>query len=228
MAINTNRIYTSSLLADLRCEDSNRAGLSFAREAILIRMLTASETRITFKSAKLMAQQLGTPTRQTEIVWTVCIRDNVLRCANGSYSAIDWMRENGIICDSASKATDSTPKAETSKTKANGTKETASAPEPAGRLDWVKLRPHVTLSTADLSDFRSKYSPEQQEAILDKLEDYKAKNPDKRFGTDYDARAINTWVPDAALKQPAKPAYQPFQFSPEFLKEMEESIKRVG
>ena len=228
MTIDIDKLYSTPLMNEVRLEGSDRASYPLVREAILIRLLRASEKGARSQDAKRLAKWLNTPKGQTELVWTVCIRDNVLRCSNGLYSAIDWMRENGIICDSASKATDSTSKAETSKTKANGTKETASAPEPAGRLDWVKLRPHVTLSTADLSDFRSKYSPEQQEAILDKLEDYKAKNPDKRFGTDYDARAINTWVPDAALKQPAKPAYQPFQFSPEFLKEMEESIKRVG
>lgn len=77
-------------------------GFMIAREAILIKLLSYCADNCVFFDAKQFSRLTALPLKQCEVVWELCIKNNVLRehdGGDGGYSAIGWLNDNNLIGD---------------------------------------------------------------------------------------------------------------------------------
>lgn len=77
-----------------RVGDSN----SHARQYLFIKILTMCvDKNITILNARSLSMISGIAQKQTDLVWSACIKHGILREYNGGFSAFPWMHENGYI-----------------------------------------------------------------------------------------------------------------------------------
>lgn len=69
------------------------------RFKILIDLLIASASELGFHDVKHLSLRSGISVKQCQIVWDICIEENVLREGKRGWSAYEWLREEGFIGD---------------------------------------------------------------------------------------------------------------------------------
>lgn len=72
-------------------------GFMPARESILIKMLSYCASGYEFYDAKHFSKVTMSPPKQCEIVWNVCLEQNVLRESKFGYSVTEWLKERGLL-----------------------------------------------------------------------------------------------------------------------------------
>lgn len=174
-----------------------RDGFMVARESIFFKLLSLSANGNSFDCAEQFAGYTRMPDKQCQVVWDVCVANNVLRKdANGiSFSAREWMSETGLLpCAQNAPKRAQTDEAIKHTSEAQTSQKGAVLCEELPRLGKppkVAVRPNVFLTEEELNTLREKFSEEQVTMMLDKLSAFKT---DKgwRYRSDYDA--INRWV----------------------------------
>lgn len=178
-----------------------RDGFMIARESIFFKLLSFCANDNKFDNAEHFSRCAVLPKKQCEIVWDVCLKNNVLRKDGNGYSTLDWMRESGLVAKPENKKTPQnspecapnvpgygyTPKDETTQTKPVLRKETGYSD---GKTK-LAIRPNVFLTEDEYNELKSKFSNEHLSLMLDKLDDYKTKRG-AHYRSDMDA--INRWV----------------------------------
>ena len=87
--------YVSRPVMEIHQISSRRGGLDLVREAILLRILSFCSNGATVYDYKAFSFQ-DNP-NQTKLVWDYCISAGILRETENGYSAMDWLKENGLI-----------------------------------------------------------------------------------------------------------------------------------
>lgn len=156
----------------------------YIRELIFIKMLNYSSVNYIFADSAHVSKLLSLSKKQCDIVWDICISNNVLRKVEGGYSAFDWMSENKLICSEkpVTRIVYLPAKSETlvKEEKPKKTKEYKEA-----------VRYNVWLTRSEIKKLKEEFTDEQIAAMVDKLSDYK-NNSNKQYKSDFDA--INRWV----------------------------------
>lgn len=205
----SERIYKTEAILEIRNADSQRGGLALVREAIFVHMLMLSECGTTFKNAKILSVMTDSPITQCEIVFTTAKRMGILTDDNGSFSAKQWLADNGFIVGPArvsipaskpaqndaqtAQACDYMPEPQTV---ANGPQIAANTDVPKPRSlhprdGKVCVRPNVRLSNNEIDSLRATYSDIELSGIVDMLSEWKTSRGIRNCN---DFVQINKWV----------------------------------
>lgn len=176
-----------------------RDGFMVARESIFFKLLSYSANGMKFDCVEQFARYAMMPSKQCQVVWDVCISQNVLRKTESGYTASEWMTENSLLpcVQTPSDCVQNAPKL-------NETSEASvytSAPETLQKgavltrkkphSPKVAVRENVYLTDEELRLLQSQFQPEQVSMMLDKLSSFKTEKG-WRYRSDFDA--INRWV----------------------------------
>ena len=83
-----------------RCATALKKGdcAGASRQLICITIFVASAEDMTWQNAAELAKMTGYPVKSCDIVWKICLDENVLRpLPNGRYSALGWLREKKYV-----------------------------------------------------------------------------------------------------------------------------------
>lgn len=71
---------------------------SFTRQFLFIRILSmCADKSISIISSKSLSSITGISQKQSEVVWDICMKYDVLRKSDIGFSAYEWMLENGYV-----------------------------------------------------------------------------------------------------------------------------------
>lgn len=180
-----------------------RAGHDLLREAIFLRLLSYCANGFNFSGAQHFARITCTPTKQAELIWDLCVNENILTLKDSTYSAKDWMLKNKLLAPTKreqkqeqqtedNQLQDETPIVE------NQVKEIEPQPVTqqvvkSHQFSEVKeaVRPNVFLYRSEIEALKREYSDSEITKMLDILSDYK-RQKNREYDSDYDA--IKRWV----------------------------------
>ena len=166
----------------------------YIRELIFIKMLNYSSVNYIFADSAQVSKLLSLSKKQCDIVWDICISNNVLRQVEGGYSAFDWMNENKLICgeNPVTRIVYLPAKTETlvKEEKPKKTKEYKEA-----------VRHNVWLTRSEINELRKEFTDEDITLMVDKLSDYKSYT-NKYYHSDY--LVIRKWVVNWLNEQKAR------------------------
>lgn len=178
-----------------------RAGHDLLREAIFIRLLSYCANGFCFSNPSHFARITCTPTKQAELIWDLCIKENILTIKDSMYSAKDWMVENKLLIPTKREQKDEAkpkePETITPQPKPiqveTESKSDAQQPESTHRFNEVKecVRPNVFLYRSEIEALKREYTDSEINKMLDILSDYK-RSKNREYASDYDA--IKRWV----------------------------------
>lgn len=90
-------IHMSAIMREIKKPTMLNDNHMLVREGIFIKMLSFCADGYRFYDAKQFAKMTSSPLKQCEIVWDICVDNNVLRECESGYSTTEWMREQGFL-----------------------------------------------------------------------------------------------------------------------------------
>lgn len=210
-------LYASRIMHDIVQPIHPRDGFMPARESIFMRLLSFCASEHVFWDVKQFSRLTTMPIKQCQIVWDICVKHNVLRKTDNGYTAIDWLKENGLL-ETATKGTRGRPitrtqESDVSTAEQHKTETTQNTPEiptqphepqtitqpiqtlrESPRNNYSKkfpVRDNVFLLSSELEDLKEQYSDEEISLMLDRLSEYK-RTSNRNYKSDY--QAIRRWV----------------------------------
>ncbi len=84
-----------SVLKPISTRDNTKGN----RFKCLIDLFIASASELGFHDVKHLSMRSGISVKQCQIVWDICIEENVLRETKRGWSAYAWLKEEGFVGD---------------------------------------------------------------------------------------------------------------------------------
>lgn len=206
--------FTMSEVVGLETCTQARANVDAVRFRLFLRLLTLSETGLVMSDHRQFARLAGgfvSKNGQFQTVWDYCVGAGILRQCQGGFSAVDWMRERGLVaengnCSNLTSETHFESKAceypsrpqNASQSETSCKREALPSDTPCGK---IPVRENVHLTPAEIATVKRTYGEEHYDAILDRLSLYK-KSSGKTYNSD--AAAIDTWVAKAVRDEARK------------------------
>lgn len=222
MEINGNFFTMPEVVGIETCTQA-RANVDAVRFRLFLRLLTLSESGLVMSDHRQFARLAGgfvSKNAQFRTVWDYCIGAGILRQCQGGFSAVDWMREHGLIAENGNrsnltsetrlevKACEYPPIPQNaSQDETSCKREALPSDMPCGK---IPVRENVHLTPAEIATIKRTYGEELYATIIDRLSLYK-KSSGKTYQSD--AAAIDSWVAKAVRDETKKKA------------EMDESLK---
>lgn len=209
------RVYYLPIMKEITAPIHPRDGFMLARESVFFRLLSFSAEGMKFDTASHFARYSALPDKQCEVVWDVCIKNNVLRKSGDSFTALPWMVETGLVKTARlSDDAQNVPRHVENKGGYSGASNPEETPQraaqaqktalPTGRRK-IAVRDNVFLTQTEIDTLKSRFPDEHLAMMLDKLNEYKTNNG-VRYRSDFDAfdRWLVRWLEKEILAKEGK------------------------